>query len=1403
MNEFEQLRVSSSSATANAGGGDSAGGVVPESDGGPPVVGFVEQLEPIAIKGWALSRDGRCVTLALRIGGLDHPLEAVWIERSDVAGHHGTQFLISGYRCALDRHMAGNVRDALLAGRSVEVCANGVVLPHLGKIPAASALLQAEPLLINLLSSELRAVVESWGHFRVSGWAVLRNAATAGYKLVCNGTELDCTALSHERLDVAQALGITVLETGFEIELPGCLWESVPEGEDARIEIRFGEFALNAEPLVLDRARAVRWVGEICRMHNGEERQYRLLVALEHVHFGGLGPYLDDDIRLCIREFAEKMHLGDFIVDDDLFTGAASGLTVSDDPQLRMWRALLALNAKLDGSLRPIFPAVRAVIADHALEGRVCESFLLSAAPLLCKTGELSGVHDVLDSSRLKRLESSNDLWEMSLSPPAHVLDGDVQRAAEILWRMSQHLDTGWLNTECVRFTLEHCLRLEAEGEVAPEVAEGLRRAVIGLLDAFAGDWFSRLHDHELVDVMIAILGELDNYADPHRKEVVAAAIRIYGLNPMFWQRLRRRNIELAGELWRAHAAWRVIREAFEGTLTSLGERTDEIREALDYFLRYRNPEAPLFLREAVAQTLSVRDDDAKPIGREFAMRLLDQAPLESVRIAASPLARKGLLQQDFAVAAGKLRDNLRLGHYHASSPVYGLQSLAADLLRGLRAKAGAPEASPGAVSRLTEVAMLLGSKTAAFLGADLLVQILLLTQATGHSERHRLTLRLQSVIRAAVEQTPPNTYLPLPVQTALTALATMPGGALPAVDLEAVMGLVREKFGERHAAVCGEAQERGSRFFDDPSWPADTLVAIYSCRKYLDTRVAAIRATWVQDLVARGIPYVVVVGDGDDSLVGDVLALDVSDRYEDLPKKSLKLFDWVYRHTGAQFVLKIDDDCYLDVDRYFDSLSHRKHAYYGRVLFREEGGMDRLWHQVKSFSAHSRKSIDKSPEPSIYADGGGAYSLSRLAMAKLREMAESDAGKRLIASSFMEDKLVGDLLNLAGIQPSDEDYESYQRRRTFGDAMPVSIWENTFYPCTLTPTKVVHLDTEQDLAWVRNNARGNEVWPKKLWPTCWKPEIVTNSNQLELLSIPSKVAALLREELVVVVVVRNEMTMLPHFLAHYRRMGVGCFVFIDNCSDDGTREFLHAQEDVVLFSADTEYKKSYYGVAWQQAVMGNLCLGKWVLLADADELLVYERCEERPLAEFLAEVDAEGADALRVDMIDMYPAGDLAEADFSRQSPFDAAPWFDSPALTPWHLGSGWFSNSTGYVSHLRHRLLPDAVPADFVSQKYALFRYRPWVRVSQGLHYASNLAVSKKICWFAHFKYHAGFKDKVSKEIRRAQHFNNAAEYRRYAALFAEGRGGFKDAKCSRRYEDSASFASISPCAEDPGDA
>jgi hypothetical protein len=76
----------------------------------------------------------------------------------------------------------------------------------------------------------------------------------------------------------------------------------------------------------------------------------------------------------------------------------------------------------------------------------------------------------------------------------------------------------------------------------------------------------------------------------------------------------------------------------------------------------------------------------------------------------------------------------------------------------------------------------------------------------------------------------------------------------------------------------------------DRDRWPGasplfDTIVAVISCKPNLDTRVAAMRESWLGVLAELGIPHVVVTGGGTGALEGDVLALDVADDYEGLPQ--------------------------------------------------------------------------------------------------------------------------------------------------------------------------------------------------------------------------------------------------------------------------------------------------------------------------------------------------------------------------------------------------------------------------------------------------------------------------------------------------------------------------------------
>ena len=576
--------------------------------------------------------------------------------------------------------------------------------------------------------------------------------------------------------------------------------------------------------------------------------------------------------------------------------------------------------------------------------------------------------------------------------------------------------------------------------------------------------------------------------------------------------------------------------------------------------------------------------------------------------------------------------------------------------------------------------------------------------------------------------------------------------------------------------------------------------MAIYSCRRNFDSRVRLIRETWARDLTAMGVPWVVVVGDpdadGDGRVEGDVLVLPVSDAYEDLPAKTLALVHWTARHTDVDHLLKIDDDCHLNAQAFFAQSAHLHQHYLGRRLHRAEGGTDRRWHQARSASARAAGAIDKSPEPSVYADGGAGYCLSRYAMNRLLDMLRSDAGARLTRSAFMEDKLLGDLMALAGIALASEGHETLVRRRFGPGAVPVNAYQNVFYPGPCSPTVIAHLDDATQLPAVQRDMQQPLLTPARLWPTHMAPQLghPDGTNQLELLSPPQRAREWRDAPVIVVAVARNESVLMPHFLAHYRGLGVRHFVLVDNLSDDGTREYLLAQPDVLLYSADTEYRQSHFGVSWQQAVLGAHALGKWVVLADIDEFLVYPGCESQPLTDWLAGHDAAGDDAVLTLMVDMYPE----PANWNRPT-FAAAHrsmWrviFDRQPLVRWRLGSGCYSNGPTWLSALRHRMIPDSAPNLYTSQKVAVFRYQPWVRLSEGLHYAANLTVSAQPACFAHFKYHAGFKQKVLQEIARKQHFNGAEEYRKYVAMLAETGRLMRDADGSARFEGSASFSGL----------
>lgn len=1297
----------------------------------------------------------------MELDGKLYPVPIRREERRDVADIHGERQLQAGFVAEIPAELRELISDARIPR-----------LLHQGDpLPIASDAVKLARVQGNIDRVEM---------FQIEGWAVCRGRRPRTLELVCAGQKHPLKPFWLRREDAAEATAAEELEIGFRAELPAYLWAE--QGEASRECVVLKLAVENEEvdtSITISRQAVLDWIEAACRAE--PENSYWLFCAIEHAHYAKIHEVLSQPGRKKLADFAGRYKL------DAYLPKAVRLFEAGATPRLTriLWAALRSLNAALpdDYDLETFWE--RSATTAENLPRQVRGMFYDAITPTLCR---LDGYDRLLasedyDIDHRLAWQAADDVWALSIALAAFAARRRLDKCAEILWRLAQNPNKGWLNTECLEDAARRAVRGFLAGRVTIAELDKFIYGYLAVLDGFRSDyWHSRLYDACLINGSVHFLDGFDRYPDYLRRDLMLGLLKHYALVPKFWRDVAHHAPLLAGEpLWRqaSQDAGRILNELSQPTCPGDMSACVAVLRRLD---RLGNADARRWAREWLGPQMEAVNADLNHPGHQVLEFLLEERE-EGVRYSAFPLVNECTLAKRYASCGPFLFDTLRHLSGRPEDFAFSRHRQWGQHANALAVCLNETPPRRGEVRKLWST-WLVEARQGDALALDLAAWL----AAHPHSG-----LNPDSLAGALTEQLaaqPAGARPPAPLAAALARLRPR----LSAAFAEGVAELLSEKYPACPAIGSVSPALSASAI----TWPGDTLVVIYSCRKYLDSRIPAIRTTWGAELAARGIPYVILVGDGQDVLEGDVLALDVSDHYEDLPQKTLKLIEWVYTRTDFQYLYKIDDDCYLDVARFFENLSYRRHHYYGRVIRRGEGSMDRLWHQSKSHTRIAQSTLDKSPEPSTYADGGGGWALSRWAMHVVREVLRTESGQNLLAVSYMEDKLLGDLLALQGIAPSEEEYQSYQRRRTFGAAVPVGMVENIFYPNRYTPTVMCHLDAAADQATAHALRQTSALWPKKVWPTYSPPQIAWNNkqgNQLELLSPPSSLAALLATpKPLVVAVVRNESILLPHFLEHYRRLGAGGFLIADNCSDDGTREYLLGQPDVALFSVDTEYRHSHYGVAWQQALLGNFCLGRWVVLADADELLVYRDYVQRPLDDFLAAIEAAGADALKVGMIDMYPYGDLDEADFTRLDPFAAAPWFDARPLAPWRLGSGHYSNERlTFISALRHRLDGDAEPNAFVAMKTALLRYGPSMYLARGLHYAAGVNVAKEWAWFAHFKYHTGFKAKVEAEIARGQHFDNAKEYRRYQAMLAEGRGRFGAEGVSRRYTSSRDFDQI----------
>ncbi|MDP5219426.1 glycosyltransferase family 2 protein [Ruegeria sp. 2205SS24-7] len=166
-------------------------------------------------------------------------------------------------------------------------------------------------------------------------------------------------------------------------------------------------------------------------------------------------------------------------------------------------------------------------------------------------------------------------------------------------------------------------------------------------------------------------------------------------------------------------------------------------------------------------------------------------------------------------------------------------------------------------------------------------------------------------------------------------------------------------------------------------------------------------------------------------------------------------------------------------------------------------------------------------------------------------------------------------------------------------------------------------------------------------------------------------------DDILLVATMRNEITRLPHFLDYYRTLGINHFLIVDNDSDDGTTGLLRDQPDVSLWHTDAPYRDARFGLDWVTWLQMRYAHGHWVLMADADELLVFAHCDQRDLRDLTGWLDAQNRRVFGALMLDLYPQGPIGAQDYNPgANPLEVVNGFDpDPYRGQWQqpLGNLW----------------------------------------------------------------------------------------------------------------------------------